>query len=271
MPRCAVNRGARRARGARQYYVSEKAQENPLCAGSVPGTRPEEGTKKKMRLLIVEDNARIAGLTAEGMARRGFSCDVAHDLATAGAALDAAVFDAMILDLGLPDGDGLEWLRAERARRDLPPALILTARDALEDRVAGLDAGGDDYVVKPFDLDEVAARLRALLRRPGRRAPAVLELGGLRFDPGTRAARVHDRPVELSRREANLLELLMRRAGTVVRRETIEDALYSFEEPVTPNAVEAVVSRLRRRLDEGGAAGLLHTVRGVGYLMQEGQ
>ncbi|MFZ5749156.1 MAG: response regulator [Pseudomonadota bacterium] len=224
-----------------------------------------------MRLLIVEDNARLAELTADGLRRRGYSCDLAGDLATASASLDAAVFDLLILDLGLPDGDGLQWLRAERGRREVPPALILTARDALEDRVAGLDAGGDDYVVKPFDLDELAARLRALLRRPGRRAPVVLEVGALRFDPGTRVTQARGQAIELSRRETSLLELLMRRAGTVVRRETIEDALYSFDEAVTPNAVEAVVSRLRRHLDDGGVPGMLHTVRGVGYLMQDGQ
>lgn len=222
-----------------------------------------------MRLLIIEDNPRLAELTADGLQRRGFSCDVAADLGLASASLDAAVFDLLILDLGLPDGDGLDWLKAERRRRDLPPALILTARDALEDRVAGLDAGGDDYVVKPFDLDELAARLRALLRRPGLRAPAVLEVGRLGFDPGTRTAAADGQAIELSRREANLLELLIRRAGTVVRREAIENALYSFDEAVTPNAVEAVVSRLRRRLDEGGVPGMLHTVRGVGYLLQD--
>ncbi|QIG79055.1 response regulator [Stakelama tenebrarum] len=201
-----------------------------------------------MRVLIIEDNARLARLTAEGLQRRGLSCDIAQTLALASDSLDVALFDLLILDLGMPDGDGLDWLRAERRRRDLPPALILTARDALEDRVAGLDAGGDDYVVKPFDLDELAARVRALLRRPGPRAPAILELGALSFDPGSRMAAVSGNALELSRREANLLELLMRRAGTVVRREAIEDALYSFDETVTPNAVEAVVSRLRRRL-----------------------
>lgn len=222
-----------------------------------------------MRLLMIEDNARLAGLTVEGLARRGFSCDVAPDLETAGAALDAAAFDLLILDLGLPDGDGLAWLRAKRLTGDLPPALVLTARDALEDRVAGLDAGADDYLVKPFELDELAARIRALLRRPGTRAPVTLEVGPLRFDTSSRAVHAGARPVELTRRETDLLELLMRRAGAVVRRETIENALYTFDEPVTPNAVEAIVSRLRRRLDEAGAAGLLHTVRGVGYLMQE--
>lgn len=218
---------------------------------------------------MIEDNERLARLTADGLARRGFPCDVAGDLDTAAAAMSGAEFDAVILDLGLPDGDGLAWLRERRAAEAFPPALVLTARDALEDRVAGLDAGADDYLVKPFELDELAARIRALLRRPGSRAPVVLEVGPLSFDTGSRAARVGDRLLDLSRRETALVELLMRRAGSVVCRETIENALYTFDQAVTPNAVEAVVSRLRRRLDEAGVAHMLHTLRGVGYLLQE--
>ncbi len=147
---------------------------------------------------------------------------------------------------------------------------MLTARGGLEDRIAGLDAGADDYLVKPVDIEELAARVRALLRRPGPRAMNLLESGALRFDPVTREARIEDRVIELSRREADLLELLMRRLGSVVVREAIENALYSFNEPVTPNAVEAIVSRLRRKLEEAGLAGQLHTVRGVGYMLRSG-
>ncbi|TNF05811.1 MAG: response regulator transcription factor, partial [Sphingomonadales bacterium] len=150
-----------------------------------------------------------------------------------------------------------------------PPALILTARSGLEDRINGLDAGADDYMVKPFAIDELAARLRAMLRRPGPRTQTVLQVGPLSFDTASRAASVNDRPLDLARREADLLELLMRKAGEVVRRQGIEDALYRFDEAVTPNAVEAIISRLRRKLDEAGAGGCLHTVRGVGYLLRE--
>ncbi len=221
-----------------------------------------------MRLLIVEDNERLAGLIAQGLGRRGFSCDIAPDLATADACLDGTAFDAVILDLGLPDGDGMEWLQHQRTLRQLVPALMLTARGGLEDRIAGLDAGADDYLVKPVDIEELAARVRALLRRPGPRVAAVLEAGALTFDPVSREARSAGSPIELSRREADLLELLMRRLGTVVVRNTIETTLYSFNEPVTPNAVEATVSRLRRKLDEAGLAGQLHTVRGVGYMLR---
>lgn len=223
-----------------------------------------------MRLLIVEDSDRLASLIAEGLGRRGFICDIAPDLATAEDCLAGAAFDAIVLDLGLPDGDGLVWLQHQRSLRQLIPTMMLTARGGLEDRIAGLDAGADDYLVKPVDIEELAARIRALLRRPGPRAVSVLESGGLRFDPVTREARVGDRVMDLSRREADLLELLMRRLGTVVVREAIENGLYSFNEPVTPNAVEAIVSRLRRKLEDAGIAGQLHTVRGVGYMLRSG-
>ncbi|MBR0551844.1 response regulator transcription factor [Stakelama marina] len=222
-----------------------------------------------MRVLVVEDNERLARLTCEGLRNAGFAADPAGDLEAADEALAAANFDALILDLGLPDGDGLKWLRDRRQSRSIPPALVLTARGALEDRVAGLDAGADDYLVKPFELAEVAARLRALLRRPGARGDVELVIGPIRFDTNRREAVAHGERLELARREADLLELLMRKAGSVVRRQTIEDALYSFDASVTPNAVEATVSRLRRKLEQADCGDMLHTVRGVGYLLEE--
>lgn len=222
-----------------------------------------------MRLLIIEDNTRLAELVADGLGKRGFSCDVSRDLGTTDLSLATAAYDVMILDLGLPDGDGLDWLRQQRRIRSLPPALILTARDALEDRIEGLDAGADDYLPKPFDMDELAARLRALLRRPGARTPVSLTAGPLIFDTVGRIARSECGALDLTRRESDLLELLMRKAGMVVRRAAIEEAIYSFNETVTPNAVDAVVSRLRRKLEAAGAQGLLHTVRGVGYILRE--
>lgn len=222
-----------------------------------------------MRVLIIEDNDRLAKLMAEGLQRRGFSCDIAGNLTDADSAMDGAAYDAIILDLGLPDGDGVDWLGARRRTHYVAPALIVTARGSLEDRVAGLDGGADDYVVKPVEIEELAARVRALLRRPGPRAQTVIEIGALSFDTAARAARYEGKEIDLSRREADLLELLMRRAGTVVRRAAIEDALYSFNEPVTPNAVEAAMSRLRRKLDEAGAGGKLSTIRGIGYMLRE--
>jgi two-component system response regulator QseB len=222
-----------------------------------------------MRVLVVEDNERMAALVAEGLQRRGFVCDIAHCLAEADDAMEGATYNAIVLDLGLPDGDGIDWLASRRRYHPMPPAIILTARGALEDRITGLDAGADDYVVKPVEIDELAARIRALLRRPGARMQPVIEVGRLRFDAASRTASVGDRRIDLSRREADLLELLMRRAGTVVHREVIENALYSYSDPVTPNAVEAVISRLRRKLEDAAVTGALHTVRGVGYMLRE--
>lgn len=222
-----------------------------------------------MRVLVIEDSGRLAQLVADGLQRRGFSCDIAHCLSQADRAMDEAAYDAIVLDLGLPDGDGIDWLATRRQYRQMPPAIVQTGRGALEDRVTGLDAGADDYVVKPVEIDELAARIRALLRRPGPRVQTVIEMGALRFDTAARTARHGDSDIDLARREADLLELLLRRAGTVVRRETIEDALYNFSEPVTPNAVEAVISRLRRKLDDAGAGGALHTIRGVGYMLKD--
>jgi two-component system response regulator QseB len=222
-----------------------------------------------MRILIVEDNPRLALLLADGLRRRGFACDTAHSLAEAESALEVAAYDVIVLDLGLPDGDGLAWLPSRRARCHTPPAIMLTARGALGDRVMGLDAGADDYVVKPVEIEELAARVRALLRRPGLRADPILEVGRICFNTASRSAMVSGQRIELSRREADLLELLMRRAGSVVQRGVIENALYSFNEPVTPNAVEAAISRLRRKLEEAQVVGALHTVRGVGYMLKD--
>ena len=222
-----------------------------------------------MRVLIIEDNARLAGLISHGIAQHGFSGDGVGSIDEAEAALDSVSYDAVILDLGLPDGDGLGWLRHERPGRSLPPVLILTARDGIGDRVAGLDAGADDYLVKPIEIEELAARLRALLRRPGVRGLPVIRAGKLVFDVAARTARSGDHAIELTRREADLLELLIRRAGAVVRRSTIEEALYRFDEPVTPNAVEAIVSRLRHKLNDADHPDVLITVRGMGYLLRE--
>lgn len=222
-----------------------------------------------MRLLLIEDNGRLAALLIAGLARRGFSCDHASSLKMATEAITAQVHDVLIVDRGLPDGDGIAWLRDMRRARHMQPALILTARDALEDRVSGLDAGADDYVVKPADVDEIAARIRALLRRPGPRAQTHLQCGSLILDMASRTCHCSGRTLDLSRREIDLLELLLRQAGAVVRRDSLENALYSFNEPVTPNAVEATVSRLRRKLEEAGAQDMLHTVRGVEYMLRD--
>lgn len=222
-----------------------------------------------MRLLLVEDSERLGALLCDGLGRDGFAVDWCQDLEGATAAVARVTYDLILLDLGLPDGDGLDWVRRLRRTADRTPILVLTARGGLEDRVTGLDAGADDYLVKPFEISELAARCRAILRRPGQRISPVLTLGDLSFDVAARQAACGDQPIALSRREGDLLEMLMRRAGSVVTRAVLEESLYAFNEPVTPNAVEVAVSRLRRRLDEAGCAGRLHTVRGLGYLMKE--
>lgn len=207
-------------------------------------------------------------LIAQGLRERGYACDIAPCLADADDSLASAHFDLMLLDIGLPDGDGLDWLR-HRPRKGTPPVVVLTARDGVADRIDGLDAGADDYLPKPFAMDELAARVRAVLRRPGNRVEPLLELGDLRFDSAAQIATANGHRLDLTRRELGLFELLMRRAGEVVRRGQIEEALYAFDEPVTPNAIEAVVSRLRRKLEDAGVIDRLHTIRGVGYLLRE--
>ena len=223
-----------------------------------------------MRLLIVEDDLEAARLVGEGLEARGFRSDVAPDLASAKMALSCASYGAVILDLSLPDGEGIAWLKRASGPQALPPTLILTGRDGLGDRIIGLDSGADDYLVKPVDLDELAARLRALSRRPGPRSSPVIVHGSLSFDVASRVARKGDRDLKLTRREADLFELLMMRAGTVVRKSTIADALYAFDDSATPNAIEATVSRLRHKIAEAGAPNALVTIRGIGYFLKEG-
>jgi DNA-binding response OmpR family regulator len=161
-------------------------------------------------------------------------------------------------------------LEERRARDDHTPILILTARDGLPDRVKGLNAGADDYLLKPFAMDELVARLKALLRRPGAALGRVLEAGNLQLDTVNRAVEIGGQPLVLGRRELALLELLLRRAGRVVAKSAIEDGLYGFDEAASANSVEAHVSRLRKKLEAAGASFSIHTVRGVGYLLAEG-
>lgn len=222
-----------------------------------------------MRILIVDDSERLARIVADALERDGHACDAVATLADAENALRVADYDAVLLDLGLPDGDGVAWLKAQRRAGFDSAVLMLTARGALDDRIIGLDAGADDYLVKPAAMDEISARLRALLRRPGRRMNPVLEVSGLRFDAATRWATFNDQPLDLTRREANFLELLMRSAGNVVLRQKIETALYDFDDEISPNAIDAIASRLRRRLKAHGAGDCIHTLRGLGYLLED--
>ncbi len=172
-----------------------------------------------------------------------------------------------MLDLGLPDGDGLTLIKSLRARAVPVPILVMTARDGLDDRIAGLDLGADDYLVKPFATAELAARCRALLRRPGGVLGSILTAGKLSLDCSTREARIGEQRMSLPPRELSLLELLMRKFGQVVPREQLENGLYAMGQEVTPNALEAAVSRLRRRLAAGDADVTLQTAHGVGYAL----
>jgi len=221
-----------------------------------------------MRLLLIEDNERLGGLIRDGLTKDGLAVDWQQTLEDGEATLEAAAFDLVLLDLGLPDGDGLDLIRRLRRACDTIPILVLTARGGLSDRITGLDAGADDYLVKPFDITELSARCRALLRRPVQGLTPVLSVGKLTFDTSTRQAAYDDTLIELSRREAGLLEVLMRRAGAVLTKQALEEAVYDFNEPVTPNAVEVAISRLRRRLDDAGVKDLLHNVRGIGYMLK---
>jgi two-component system response regulator TctD len=218
-------------------------------------------------LLLVEDNEALAELVTLGLARSGFAVDVIGLAAEVDERLRSSQYAAMVLDLGLPDGDGLECLRALRARGERTPVLVLTARGAVHDRVDGLNAGADDYLAKPFATAELAARLQALLRRPGELLGNQLEVGDLSLDVAGRQVSVAGAPQQFSAREIELLELLMRRPGRVIPKTYVEDQLFGLEQPIGSNAVEVSIHRLRRRLQDLSAGVTVHTVRGVGYLI----
>jgi DNA-binding response OmpR family regulator len=222
-----------------------------------------------MRILLLEDHGRLAELITRGLARFGFGVDAFANAADGINAIQSMTYDAVVLDLGLPDRDGLEVLKELRRGNSTAPVLILTARDGIDDRVTGLDAGADDYVVKPFAMTELAARLRALLRRPGRPLAAILTVGKLRLDTGSRQVTVNGSTVPFSAREIEAMEMLMRREGQVISRGSLEDGLYGLSRNVSPNSIEVLISRLRRRLGTIDAGCSIHTLHGIGYLLKE--
>ncbi len=219
-----------------------------------------------MRLLVVEDNEELAQLLAKGLESAGFGADLVTTAAQARKVLTTTRYAALVLDRGLPDGDGLAILREIRDRKDPIPVLMLTARAGVYDRVTGLRSGADDYLVKPFAFEELVARLEAMLRRPGQLLGRSLRLGNLVFDTGSRQAFIDDEPQVLSAREVAVLELLMRRSGRVVPKKLVEDHIFGSSGDVASNAVEVYVHRLRKQLAERGAKVQIHTIRGVGYL-----
>jgi two-component system OmpR family response regulator len=221
-----------------------------------------------LRLLLVEDHAPLAEALSDGLRRAGFAVDHAADAAEARALAALGGHDLALLDLGLPDGDGLALLAEWRRRRETP-VIVLTARGGLDDRLAGLDGGADDYVVKPVETAELVARCRAVLRRPGGRLGAVLSAGALQLDTTARETTLGGVVIALGRRETGVLEQLLRRKGRVAPRRALEDALYGVDDEVGPNALDAAVSRLRRALEAEGAPVEIRTVRGVGWMLAE--
>jgi DNA-binding response OmpR family regulator len=216
-----------------------------------------------MRLLLVEDDTMIGEAVLDALRAEHYAVDWVRDGAMAETALATANYDLVVLDLGLPRRDGLSVLRNLRARHVATPVLIATARDAVGDRIAGLDAGADDYVVKPYDTDELLARIRALIRRSAGRGEPVYSHKGVTLDPATREATVNGEPVKLSAREWAVLEPMLARPGAVFSRAQLEEKLYGWKDDVSSNAVEVYVHGLRKKL----GADLIETVRGLGYVV----
>ena len=216
-----------------------------------------------MRVLLVEDDRMIAQGLQTALRQDGCAVDWVADGRAAAAALHAAHFDLVLLDLGLPERDGLEVLRELRRRDDATPVIILTARDDIQDRIAGLDAGADDYIVKPFDLDEVAARMRSLLRRVSGRGDPTIRVGAISLDPATHRVERSGAPVQLSAHEYAVLEALLQRPGAILSRAQLEDRLYGWDAQVESNAIEVYIHSLRRKLGTDS----IRTLRGVGYFV----
>ncbi|MGO4568576.1 response regulator transcription factor [Rhizobium sp. 2YAF20] len=221
-----------------------------------------------MRLLLAEDEMEMASVLILALRNHDLIVDHVATLASAQEAIRLTIYDALLLDRHLPDGDGLALVTWMRRSGKAVPAIMLTAQGDLGDRVEGLDAGADDYLAKPFAIEELMARLRAVLRRPGVIETQKLRLGVLQLDLLNREAVVHERRLELPRRELLVLEALMRRAGRTVERGTLQEEVYGMDDEIQSNALDAHVSRLRRKLDEVAAGVEIHTIRGIGYLMR---
>ncbi|MGH6645632.1 response regulator [Aquabacterium sp.] len=218
-----------------------------------------------MRILLIEDDAMIGNAVSRGLGQAGFAVDWVTDGRAADVALAHRSHDLAILDLGLPKQDGMAVLATLRSRGDSMPVLIASARDTVRDRIAGLDAGADDYLLKPFDLDELVARVRALLRRHAGSATPILSFGGVDLDPVRRRVTRHGEPVALSAREFSILEALMQRPGAVLSREKLEESVYGWADEIGSNAIEVHLHHLRKKLGPG----FIKNVRGVGYRVAE--
>jgi two-component system OmpR family response regulator len=220
-----------------------------------------------MRILVAEDDAILADGVTRTLRQSGYAVDWVKNGVDADSALDADSFDLLILDIGLPKKSGLDVLKRLRSRDSRLPVLILTALDGVNDRVRGLDAGADDYLAKPFDLSELEARVRALVRRGMAGSPTLLRHGTLSYDQVGRIARLGGEPLELSAREVSLLEIFLQRAGRLVSKDQLVSHLCEWGEEVSPNAIEVYVHRLRKKLEPGGVR--IVTVRGLGYSLEK--
>ncbi|HEY9157507.1 response regulator transcription factor [Candidatus Binatus sp.] len=221
-----------------------------------------------LRIALIEDEARLANAVKQGLVEEGFTVEIAGSAEAAGPIIAGGALDLIILDLGLPGKSGLELLREIRAAGNQTPVLILTARGLLEERVAGLDSGGDDYLTKPFAFAELVARIKALARRPRAPLSAVLKVGELEFDTVKRRAKIGEHNLNLSPKEKMLLELLMRNAGQVVTRGMIAETVWDSNYNSLTNLIEVFVNRLRQKIDPRADRSLIVTVRGVGYTMR---
>lgn len=222
-----------------------------------------------MRILLVEDNERLAEAISENLTGAGFAIDhVARGEDALSVTADQQ-YDAIVLDLGLPDIDGMDVLKALRDKKNAVPVLMLTARDQLSDKIEGLNKGADDYMVKPFETDELIARLNALLRRPVQAVSEIITVGNLSFNTTNRQAMARDKILELSKRETDLLEQMLRSLGKIVSKKSIEMRLYSYEDKGSVNSVEVLVHRLRKKLESYDTGIDIHTLRGIGYMIMD--
>ncbi len=220
-----------------------------------------------MRLLLIEDTSSLADALARGLQYSGYTVDIVESVEKGEAALLVGTFAVVILDLQLPDGDGLAILRSMRGRGDKTPVLVLTARGTLAERVKGLDLGADDYMTKPFKIEELEARLRALIRRDAGRQGSIVCVGLLTFDTVARTVKIADKALVLPKRELLLLEMFLNRLGHVVSKEQLIDGLSNFDDDLSIGAIELYVSRLRKRLVDASLE--IRTLRGLGYMMEE--
>lgn len=222
-----------------------------------------------MRILLVEDNERLAEAISENLTAAGFAINNVSRGEDALAVTADQQYDAIVLDLGLPDIDGMDVLKTLRDRKNAVPVLMLTARDQLSDKIEGLNKGADDYMVKPFETDELIARLNALLRRPAQAVSEIITVGNLSFNTVNRQAMARDKILELSKRETDLLEQLLRSLGKIVSKKSIEMRLYSYDDKGSVNSVEVLVHRLRKKLESYDAGFDIHTLRGIGYMIMD--